>query len=236
MPTLTFTLDYPLNVSVQPGDTLYFSNTNNNQGGNNSIIEIGEILSVAAPPVVPLVLGTLGACCSPVPAGGCAVGCANSTITLNTINLGVIEDMIVSCHGTGTPLTQAQQTLLYPDGPIPVSGVLPTPAPTVTNLSSATGNTVITITPAAFDLLGGTNYTWTFTYPGVVQLVVNMPLVQHQLYGNDIDENSFLLFSKNSKANMSSMLGYYSDVLFRNNSKKKVELFSVGTEVIHSSK
>ena len=35
---------------------------------------------------------------------------------------------------------------------------------------------------------------------------------------------------------MSSMLGYYSDVQFRNNSKKKVELFSVGTEVIHSSK
>tara|TARA_R100000656_G_C3930785_1_gene124778 strand:- start:517 stop:885 length:369 start_codon:yes stop_codon:yes gene_type:complete len=47
---------------------------------------------------------------------------------------------------------------------------------------------------------------------------------------------SFIMFSKDNKANMSSILGYYAEVEFKNNSKTKAELFSVGTEVFESSK
>jgi len=47
---------------------------------------------------------------------------------------------------------------------------------------------------------------------------------------------SFIMFSKDNKANMSSILGYYAEVEFKNNSKTEAELFSVGTEVFESSK
>ena len=47
---------------------------------------------------------------------------------------------------------------------------------------------------------------------------------------------SFIMFSKDNKVNLSSLLGYYAEVEFRNNSKTKAELFSVGADVFESSK
>jgi len=47
---------------------------------------------------------------------------------------------------------------------------------------------------------------------------------------------SYIMFSKDNKANMSSILGYYAEVEFRNDSTTEAELFSVGTEVFESSK
>jgi hypothetical protein len=46
----------------------------------------------------------------------------------------------------------------------------------------------------------------------------------------------FIMFSKDNKANLSSVLGYYAKVKLRNNSKTEAELFSVGTEFFESSK
>tara|TARA_R100000315_G_C5078011_1_gene45285 strand:- start:68 stop:463 length:396 start_codon:yes stop_codon:yes gene_type:complete len=46
----------------------------------------------------------------------------------------------------------------------------------------------------------------------------------------------FILFSKSKKINSSSLTGYYADVQFSNNSNKKIELFSVGSEIHGSSK
>ena len=46
----------------------------------------------------------------------------------------------------------------------------------------------------------------------------------------------FILFSKSKPNNTSSLVGYYASVNFVNNSNKKVELFSVGSEVSLSSK
>ena len=48
--------------------------------------------------------------------------------------------------------------------------------------------------------------------------------------------NAFISFAKDKKVNTSSLLGYYADVKFINNSTKKVELFSVGSEIAESSK
>ena len=48
--------------------------------------------------------------------------------------------------------------------------------------------------------------------------------------------DSFIMFSKDNKVNLSSLLGYYAEVEFRNDSRTKAELFSVGTEIFESSK
>ena len=51
-----------------------------------------------------------------------------------------------------------------------------------------------------------------------------------------IDENTFIMFSKNNKANLSDLTGYFAKAKFINNSIKKVELFAVGSEITESSK
>ena len=48
--------------------------------------------------------------------------------------------------------------------------------------------------------------------------------------------NSFIMFSKDNKANMSSILGYYASAQFRNNSTDEAELFNVGVDIFESSK
>ena len=53
------------------------------------------------------------------------------------------------------------------------------------------------------------------------------------LYPNSDD---FIMFSKDNKVNLSSILGYYAEVKFVNNSPDEAELFSVGTEIFGSSK
>ena len=60
----------------------------------------------------------------------------------------------------------------------------------------------------------------------------------------EVDENiamptintSFVFFSKDNKANSSSLIGYYGLAKFRNNSTVRAELFSTGVEVAESSK
>ena len=46
----------------------------------------------------------------------------------------------------------------------------------------------------------------------------------------------FIMFSKDNKANLSSLLGYYANIQFVNNSTEEAELFSVGADVFESSK
>ena len=51
-----------------------------------------------------------------------------------------------------------------------------------------------------------------------------------------LDTGSFIMFSKDNKANMSSMLGYYASAQFRNDSLDEAELFNVGMDIFESSK
>tara|TARA_R110002110_G_scaffold297707_2_gene511787 strand:- start:242 stop:868 length:627 start_codon:yes stop_codon:yes gene_type:complete len=55
------------------------------------------------------------------------------------------------------------------------------------------------------------------------------------IYGPPL-EDDFIMFSKDNKVNLSSLLGYYSKVQFRNNSKDEAELFAVGADFVESSK
>jgi len=49
-------------------------------------------------------------------------------------------------------------------------------------------------------------------------------------------QGSYIMFSKDNKANLSSMLGYYASVEYRNSSQIKSELYNVGTDFFESSK
>tara|TARA_R110002051_G_C8331983_1_gene436810 strand:+ start:100 stop:468 length:369 start_codon:yes stop_codon:yes gene_type:complete len=51
-----------------------------------------------------------------------------------------------------------------------------------------------------------------------------------------VPNGSFISFAKEKKINTSSLLGYYADIKFVNNSEKKAELFSVSSEIAESSK
>jgi hypothetical protein len=48
--------------------------------------------------------------------------------------------------------------------------------------------------------------------------------------------NDYVMFEKDKQVNSSSLVGYYADIKLTNNSKKKIELFSLGSEVTESSK
>jgi len=55
-------------------------------------------------------------------------------------------------------------------------------------------------------------------------------------YTTIVDDNTYFLFSKNIKVNESSLKGYYADVTLQNHSKKRAELFAIGSETVSSSK
>tara|TARA_R100000458_G_C8111530_1_gene134116 strand:+ start:176 stop:541 length:366 start_codon:yes stop_codon:yes gene_type:complete len=46
---------------------------------------------------------------------------------------------------------------------------------------------------------------------------------------------AYISFVKDKTANTSSLLGYYAEVQFVNDSKKEIELFTVGSEISQSS-
>ena len=47
---------------------------------------------------------------------------------------------------------------------------------------------------------------------------------------------AFIMFSKDNRANLSSVLGYYASVKLVNDSQDEAELFSVGSNIFESSK
>ena len=49
-------------------------------------------------------------------------------------------------------------------------------------------------------------------------------------------EGDFIMFSKDNATNMSSILGYYAEVTFTNDSNEKAKLFAVSTDISESSK
>ena len=52
----------------------------------------------------------------------------------------------------------------------------------------------------------------------------------------NIPSSSFIFFSKDNLANTSSVLGYFGEVKFKNDSMKKAELFAVACDISESSK
>lgn len=46
----------------------------------------------------------------------------------------------------------------------------------------------------------------------------------------------FLMFSKDTRVNKNSLVGYYAEVEIENDSIDKIEMFSLGSEIVQSSK
>tara|TARA_R100000808_G_scaffold12589_1_gene31297 strand:+ start:2948 stop:3421 length:474 start_codon:yes stop_codon:yes gene_type:complete len=73
-------------------------------------------------------------------------------------------------------------------------------------------------------------------------IVCDMDQDLYNLYSGNLTDGSgeldpsFIMFSKDNKANMSSILGYYASVQFKNDSTEEAELFNVGTDFFESSK
>ena len=60
--------------------------------------------------------------------------------------------------------------------------------------------------------------------------------INYQAGVNEFEQNDFLMFAKDKRANKSSVSGYYADLNFENNSVEKAELFTVASEIQESSK
>ena len=65
-----------------------------------------------------------------------------------------------------------------------------------------------------------------------LSLVVNTSLTTSQIPTT----SHFIFFSKNNIANMTTALGYYAEVVLKNNSTTEAELFSIGSDYFESSK
>jgi len=77
---------------------------------------------------------------------------------------------------------------------------------------------------------------------GVVKNIINQNENNKIIVSNNFSNETlnlddvFIMFSKDNRANTSSLTGYYAEVSLENNSKDKIELFAVGSEVSQSSK
>ena len=88
----------------------------------------------------------------------------------------------------------------------------------------------------------GTALLNTYLIGPVLSIVNNTPLpgwsvtVDHTAANIGPQNGDFISFVKDKTANTSSLLVYYAQVKFVNDSPNKVELFSVGSEISESSK
>ena len=67
-------------------------------------------------------------------------------------------------------------------------------------------------------------------------IFANMEQNLFNQYFAQLVPQSFIMFSKDNKANMANILGYYASIEYRNNSTDKAELFATGVDVHESSK
>jgi len=72
-----------------------------------------------------------------------------------------------------------------------------------------------------------------------IQIVSNGYIVRVDYPGTtspNIPGGSFYMFAKDNTVNLASVLGYYAEIQFVNNSDKKSEMFSIGSTVQLNSK
>ena len=102
------------------------------------------------------------------------------------------------------------------------------------NASLQVGDIIYFQTPTtngAFDTIDSSS----ITKYGDVTAITNDTITVNPT-GSAPTADDYIMFAKNHVANTSSLLGYFADVKFENNSTGKVELFSVGSEITESSK
>ena len=71
--------------------------------------------------------------------------------------------------------------------------------------------------------------------PTLSTITCDMTNYLSSLYGPPV-MGDFIMFSKDNKVNLGSLVGYYSNIKLRNSSIEKAELFSVNSDFSESSK
>ena len=78
---------------------------------------------------------------------------------------------------------------------------------------------------------------------GIVKDIINQnqnnKIIVSNNFSNELptlNNDVFIMFSKDNRANISSLVGYYAEVSLENNSTEKIELFAVNSEIAESSK
>ena len=74
------------------------------------------------------------------------------------------------------------------------------------------------------------------TFSMDVEIDTSLPAMDQNNILASYGITDFIMFSKSTQVNRSSLLGYYSEVTFGNDSPHKGELFAISTEVSNSSK
>ena len=54
--------------------------------------------------------------------------------------------------------------------------------------------------------------------------------------GTLVTAGDFFMFGKDSRINLSGLVGYYAEAIFKNNSSNRAEMYSIGSEITPSSK
>mgnify|MGYP000277017151 FL=1 len=122
-------------------------------------------------------------------------------------------------------------------------GVLTIVLPYIANVSLQSGDTMYYSTPITYgDHLHVPTTNNIIKSGELLSIVRNINantttlVIQHDLNAPTPTTTSYLMFTKDNLANNSSLLGYYAEVKLNNNSPKKAELFSLGSEAFISSK
>lgn len=71
---------------------------------------------------------------------------------------------------------------------------------------------------------------------GIITNITGLVITIGDSFVASVPNGSFILFSKDNKVNLSSLLGYYAELKIVNASTEEAELFSVGVDTFESSK
>lgn len=108
------------------------------------------------------------------------------------------------------------------------------------NASCQVGDTAYYVNTAGGDVGGFTSNTASPIEIGQIREISGTHAAPIVKCATDIGyatiSSGFILFSKDNKANLSSMLGYYAEVKLVNDSTSAAELFSVAMDAFESSK
>ena len=101
---------------------------------------------------------------------------------------------------------------------------------TVISTINSTGQ--ITLTPSVTANANNSTVDWTYSTGNVSYIKCDITPGA----GSVPSQGDFIMFAKDNAVNLSSVLGYYAEVTFNNNSREEAELFSIGSDVFESSK
>tara|TARA_X000001382_G_scaffold67507_1_gene46903 strand:- start:1559 stop:1915 length:357 start_codon:yes stop_codon:yes gene_type:complete len=115
--------------------------------------------------------------------------------------------------------------------------ILTLPNQTNINISLQVGDLIYATTVSVNGGFGVSNTTQTQLLGPCSNIQGSTITVNPQEPGSSTpNPGSFIMFTKDNRANLSGLKGYFAELEFRNNSAEEAELFSVNMDVTESSK